>query len=470
MTKIKWSAEALRKIQDDFYTRVGFNAPAPRHAYDINRQQYIEGLSDDELQRIGSAVAKEVKGLVNGWPEKDKVDDAHRSLSEHYPWVDRDDDGWDRYSQYIRDWSCMNEDIKTIEQLAHVLLEGIHLSGDRQKNYELVRNKLFRHYDNIVQLAKKQTELSGMWANVVNKAAVYTLDCSGHSYTVHTLLRTLADEKKRRIPKTPEEIAEEEARKKALLDEPWYDEDEDRRAEMEWYEAEIDQLEDLLIENQKKVIGYEAILEELNLILASKATLEEKHAALEKTLHTNWLYAELSETEVDKSLARPHVTQRYKDAVYKLNGIPNIKGKTFTASFKPHDQDGSIGNGHSKQMLALRTGIVIDYDSQERLKFTVHRRRRNDGNDVDCEIHDGDKRVQAIVTLECDERDDFVVVTIKTYENKYWQQAEENLLRKNYKKMRQPVTWFADWYPKLCEEAARLIELDDQKIEKKGQG
>ena len=134
------------------------------------------------------------------------------------------------------------------------------------------------------------------------------------------------------------------------------------------FENQLDIVEDLLIEEQKKVVGYEAILEETQLILASKSTAEEKLAALELTLETNELYLLRSKKEIDERLAKPNVNQRYMSAVYKLNGISNIEGKTFVAAFKSHDQDGSKGNGHSKQMLALRTGMTVNYNSNEMLE------------------------------------------------------------------------------------------------------
>lgn len=67
MVNIKWTAEQLQQHQDTFHDRVGFKPPAPRHTFDINQQEYIEGLSDDDLKSVGRLVYSETEGLVNGF-------------------------------------------------------------------------------------------------------------------------------------------------------------------------------------------------------------------------------------------------------------------------------------------------------------------------------------------------------------------------------------------------------------------
>lgn len=468
MVNIKWTAEQLQQHQDSFHDRVGFKPPAPRHAYDINQQEYIEGLSDDDLKSVGRLVYSETEGLVNGFPVVEKVELALQVIKQKHRVRSQED--YETHGQVLRDLNTFEDDFKNIEMLGRVILDGPGLAGDRKNNYQLMRRKVYRHYERITKIPKHYSgELRDNWITAVNEAAYCVLGYIGHSEDVYGLYRKLVDELERRKPKTPEEIAKEKAEHEAWLNQ-WDEDDEDPYDGKLGAEIQLDIVEDLLIEEQKKVVGYEAILEETQLILASKSTAEEKLAALELTLETNELYLLRSKKEIDERLAKPNVNQRYMSAVYKLNGISSIEGKTFVAAFKSHDQDGSKGNGHSKQMLALRTGMTVNYNSNEMLKFTVHRRRRNDGNDVDCEIHNGDERIQAILSLECDARDNFIVGTVKAYENRYWEQAEKNLLRKNYKEMREAVSWFASWHPKLKEEANRLIEMDKHELKKKGRG
>jgi len=214
--------------------------------------------------------------------------------------------------------------------------------------------------------------------------------------------------------------------------------------------------------------------------LDEKGTIQEKYKNLQLTIDAYSIYKVRSPAQI-REKNQNNKNWRYTKAVSKLGTIEKdkVEGQTLIVCFKPKERDKPhTQNGHSKAMLALRTGFAVDYEQYPKLKITLHRRRDNGGNQVDCEIHDGDQRIQCILGLEVDESSkrtrigegdyDFVIGTALSYLNRYFVDAEEHLMPEGYKDAHKPIEWFKQHWPKVQAEAMRRYHRD--KNEKKASG
>lgn len=220
--------------------------------------------------------------------------------------------------------------------------------------------------------------------------------------------------------------------------------------------------------------------ERLERQIKQKGTIEEKYNSLKLTIDAYTIYKYRTPAQV-REKNQNNKNWRYTKAVTKLGTIEKdkVEGQMLTVCFKPQRFDKPhTQNGHSKAMLALRTGFAVDYEECPKLKITLHRRRDNGGNQVDCEIHNGDQRIQCILGLEVDKESsrtrvgegdyDFVIGTALSYLNRYFQDAEEHLMPEGYKDAHKPIEWFKQHWPKVQAEAMRRFHLD--KNEKKASG
>jgi len=249
-------------------------------------------------------------------------------------------------------------------------------------------------------------------------------------------------------------------------------------------ESPENQIHDLMMdldiaqtEAQWSKISYERLERKFDQIMSSKDNAEKRLDKTEKLLKSHKSRIDALSTfnkassgdykQYPSNVVEQHLNNygnwRYTNAVFKLNGMPNIDGSIQTALFKDYKYDGKFRNGHSKAMLALRFGVATDYHTTKSLQFRVHQRRRNTGNDVDVEFPYKDEMVQAIISLEVDNRDRFVIGTFKTFYSINWEKAEKAVLPSDYKEAHRPIDWYIEQHSTVKEYAERLIKGENEK-------
>ena len=454
--KPRFNITVLRGANSWFKKNVGWK-PTPG-----DFQGYVEAMSDKQLATMLEAVLPYTKGFYNGDPEDRLYGPVLKALQDkHYQ---RDDDGKVLYpndfNENIMRTARHYEDlIRDIEKAGWLLRDGTakYLSGDTKLNEKLLRKKIYSCYKNIMQIPKNYSgELADSWVDCVDIAAVHLMHFTGDSDDRFDVRHRLEREIEKRRPKTDEELAEIQR----IKDQEW---DLEEQAEDEWLEQPyyIRDLADAEEANEqltKQNYAYQFIMEEIREILNSNQSAAKRAEALEIFVSTLDAYQQSSDEDVSQHLKK-FKNWRYTNGVFKLNGIPNIKGKKFKPLFKPYKYDGFHRNGHSKQMLALRFGIETDYYDTKSLEITVVKRRNNKGNDVDCEIHYGDGETEQIITsLEVDNKDNFVFGTFKSFYQSYWVKAEEMVLPNDYKTAERPIEWFLQQHPKVKAKAAALMQ------------
>lgn len=232
------------------------------------------------------------------------------------------------------------------------------------------------------------------------------------------------------------------------------------QTEAQWNKISYERLERKFEEITSSRDSAEKQLDKTKKLLA--ATTARKEALSTFVKASSGDYEQKPSNDVERHLDN-YDNWRYTKAVFKLNGMPNIAGSVQTALFKEYKYDGRNRNGHSKAMLALRFGVATDYQTTKSLQFRVHQRRKNTGNDVDVEFPYKDEMVQAIISLEVDSRDRFVVGTFKTFYSKNWEKAEQALLPRDYKQAHRPIEWYIEQHYKVKEYAERLIAGENEK-------
>lgn len=346
----------------------------------------------------------------------------------------------------------------------------------RQVQHKLLEDSMFSTYAKITKIPNKHKgSLQRSWVECVDVAAKALLELIGHGETLnHFLNRLKTDFEKRRLASlSPEQLAIEMDKKKekeeqrkaemaaasAAFDQMIAEEPEDYFDESFYYEDpvasqfEVDEYKLEIAMLQEDVWLRDQMVEQVAAIMNSKDTLEEKFAKA-KPLVTfaegNYKVKRHEEYFIADHLRKPRPDGRPKTAHYKagvtyLNNIKNIVGKKITLHFKPQDED-DPGNkqGHSRQMLALRAGIVVDLWTTKTIDIIVTHRMTNKNNSVACTIKHGTQTAEAIVAVDVNANGVPCLGTTMNLQDELWKLYEKHFVTDDEKKSSLPPSWFAE--------------------------
>jgi hypothetical protein len=373
------------------------------------------------------------------------------------------------------------------------LLSETHEDEMGQEMTKFAQEEVEYRESQIAEITSSRNEASGgLWEKRQKlrddrRTEVHRLDYIGRP-RIEEIDRILAPYRK---PKKPPELSAEEQATLDALNPPLPDFETASQEELhEWFwgqnhdpdspEHQIENLQQSLEISEWEKKWLQISFDRLERQLAEKGTVEERYNNLKLTIEAHTIYKFRSKAQI-KEKNENNRNWRYTEAVTKLGTLEKdkVEGQMLTVCFKPQKFDKPhTQNGHSKAMLALRTGFAVDYEDYPKLKVTLHRRRDNGGNQVDCEIHNGDQRIQCILGLEVDKESsrtrigegdyDFVIGTALSYLNSYFVEAEEHLMPKGYKDAHKPIEWFKQHWPKVQAEAMRRFHRDKNKKKASG--
>lgn len=443
------------------------------------KEAYYACLKDDEFLALGRAVSEAAKPFFN----------AGGSVACFHITKELDELQTDHGKEAVA------EDVAEFEKLIWEINRiGDTFSGEydigyrankqtRQTQLHLLRGRIFDLYEQITKIPHRHKgSLRNSWVVCVNAAAKEVLQNVGYALYMFDLLASLRAEleNKRVAQLTPEELAKEKKEKEvadaefeAMMADEW-NEGLQSGEELMYHnepvasQFEIDELTMEIAVLKETVYGYESMIEQVGAILDSKASIEEKYASLEeitKGPEAERLYGRYDKEVINFKLNKPNFrgqkpTRRYREGVLWLNNIKDIEGKRLTLSFKPQEEDSYYDqNGHSRQMLALRAGIVVDLWTDKSIDVVVLKRLDNRGNNILCKITNGKQQATAIVSVELNDDRQPVVGTVLHQHMKVWQHFENQVISKTDRKKLFPPSWWAEMHQQIA--AASQAAIDD---------
>ena len=214
---------------------------------------------------------------------------------------------------------------------------------------------------------------------------------------------------------------------------------------------EIDELTMEIAVLKETVHGYETMIEQVSEILDSKGTLEEKFAEAQPLVafaQAHYKFSKDTVAGVERHLLKPKPNGKPKDKDWQmgvrfLNNIKNPVNYPLTLHFRPQEEDGNNYQGHSRQMLALRTGIAVELWTTETIDIVILDRMSNKGNAVIAEIKHEGQSATAIVAVVIDAEGKPCIGTAMHLHDELWEKIEPKAITVKQRYSNLPPAWFA---------------------------
>ena len=340
--------------------------------------------------------------------------------------------------------------------------------------FKLLEDSMFSTYAKITKIPNKHKgSLQRSWVECVDVAAKALLELIGHGETLkHFLNRLKTDFEKRRLASlSPEQLAIEMDKKKekeeqrkaemaaasAAFDQMIAEEPEDYFDESFYYEDpvasqfEVDEYKMEIAMLQEDVWLRDLMVEQVAEILDSKGTLEEKFAKAQPLVafaQSHYKFSKDTVAGVERHLLKPKKNGKPKDEDWKmgvkfLNNIKNPVDHPLTLHFRPQEEDGNDYQGHSRQMLALRTGIAVELWTTKTIDIVILDRMSNKGNAVIAEIKHEGQSATAIVAVVIDAEGKPCIGTAMHLHDELWEKIEQKAITDKQRYSNLPPAWFA---------------------------